>query len=143
MKERLKDLGASIVRDEFFAEKEGGTGGHFHLEVAREGGLFNGPKSGYPVELHGKNESVWPEPKLQGLLKDVEKSSIEKYKQELMDQMGLSDYNKSNQTAGSASSDPKQMEDLFNRMISRFDTLIALQDKSNNISDELLTYTRA
>jgi len=144
MKEKLKDLGANVVRDEFFADKgDSTTGGHFHLEVAREGGLFTGPTSGYPVELHGKNESVWPEPKLQGLLKEVEKSSIEKYKQELMDQMGLSDYNKSNQTTSSSSSDPKQMEDLFNRMITKFDTLIALQDKSNNISDELLTYTRA
>ena len=144
MKERLKDLGASIVRDEFFADKgDSTTGGHFHLEVAREGGLFKGPNSGYPVMLHGKNESAWPEQKLQGLLQDVEKSSVEKYKQELMDKMGLSEFNNSTQTASLASGDTKQMEDLFNRMISKFDTLISLQDKSNNISDELLTYTRA
>jgi hypothetical protein len=143
IKERLKDLGANIVRDEFFAEKEGGTGGHFHLEVAREGGLFKGPNSGYPVMLHGKNESAWPEQKLQGLLQDVEKSSVEKYKQELMDKMGLSEYNKPNQTSALASGDSSQLEDLVSRMINKFDTLISLQDKSNNITDELLTYTRA
>lgn len=144
MKEKLKDLGASIVRDEFFTDKgDSTTGGHFHLEVAREGGLFKGPNSGYPVMLHGKNESAWPEQKLQGLLQDVEKSSVEKYKQELMDKMGLSEFSKSNQTSSFTSGDTKQMEDLFNRMISKFDTLISLQDKSNNITDELLTYTRA
>jgi hypothetical protein len=144
IKERLKDLGANVVRDEFFTDKgDSTTGGHFHLEVAREGGLFNGPSSGYPVMLHGKNESAWPEQKLQGLLQDVEKSSVEKYKQELMDKMGLSEYNKPNQTSALASGDSSQLEDLVSRMINKFDTLISLQDKSNNITDELLTYTRA
>ena len=60
-----------------------------------------------------------------------------------MDKMGLSDYNKPTQTASSANGDTRQMENLVSLMINRFDTLISLQDKSNNISDELLTYTRA
>jgi hypothetical protein len=107
------------------------------------GGLFKGPDSGYPVMLHGKNESAWPEQKLQGLLQDVEKSSIEKYKQELMDKMGLSDYNKSNQTSNLFNGDSQKMEELFTRMIRRMDTLISLTSQSKNIQDDLLTYTRA
>ena len=38
--------------------------------------MFNGPRGGYPVELHGK-ESVWPENKLTELLSDVKKQSLE------------------------------------------------------------------
>jgi D-alanyl-D-alanine carboxypeptidase len=34
---------------------------HFQIPKAEKGGIFNGPKSGYPVELHGK-EAVVPLP---------------------------------------------------------------------------------
>ena len=60
-----------------------------------------------------------------------------------MDKMGLSDYNKNNSTSTLSSDDSKQMESLISLMIDKFDTLISLQNKSNNITDDLLTYTRA
>jgi len=58
---------------------------HFEVPKAMEGGAFAGPNSGYPVELHGKNESVWPEEKLKATLAEVQKSSIEDYKKQLLE----------------------------------------------------------
>jgi hypothetical protein len=57
----LQGLGASKVIDEYNFPSSRATAGHFHVEVPKfaEGGIAQGPKSGYPVELHG-TEAVIP-----------------------------------------------------------------------------------
>jgi len=140
IKEQLKDFGATKVLDEYFEDKSSeSTGRHFHLEVAKYGGLFNGPDKGYPVMLHGKNESAWPEAELKKLLKDVQKSSLSQYKDQLMAEMGLS----TPTTETGVTSENTKLVAALNTFNAKLDDVISRLDKSNNIQDELLTYTRA
>jgi len=145
IKERLKDLGATTVLDEYFSDSAAGDnpenkGGHFHLEVARQGGLFSGPEDGFPVMLHGKKESVWNEKQMHALLEDVKKSSVDDYKQELMDQMGL---NKTAPTPAIASGSNDVVMNMISLLSDKFDTLISISNQTKNIHDEILTYTRS
>ena len=146
LKWQFKDLGASKVLDEYFTDRKTGedpanTSGHFHLEVARQGGLFSGPEDGFPVMLHGKNESVWNEKQMHTLLEDVKKSSVDNYKQELMDQMGL---NKT--TTAPISTVSENNNEIGLAMISelnmKFSALIEIADQTRRIQDDLLTYAR-
>ena len=58
---KIKALGFSKVKDEYFADKsEKASGPHFHAELA-QGGIVSGPKSGYNAMLHG-TEAVVPLP---------------------------------------------------------------------------------
>jgi hypothetical protein len=54
-------MGASKVLDEYNNPSSNSTGGHIHVEIPKfaDGGIAQGPKSGYPVELHG-TEAVIP-----------------------------------------------------------------------------------
>ena len=140
IKEKLKALGANKVLDEYFEDVNDYTKGkHFHVEVAKFGGLFRGPEQGYPVMLHGK-ESAWPEDKLKGLLNDVKKASIDQYKEDLMSDMGL---RPGSSTAPTMQQDNTQMVDAFTVFNRKLDDLVSLMSRSTNIQDELLTYTRA
>lgn len=129
----LRLMGASNVINEYKSRSGNWTGGHFHVEIARQGGLFSGKESGYPVMLHGKNESVWPEKDLTSFMKDVQKTSLEQYKQELMGQLMSSGSGNSNNT----------MIDAFKNFSTKLDILISEQRKTNGYQDEILTYTRA
>jgi L-rhamnose mutarotase len=65
---RIQAIDPSVkVLDEYNGGSERKKGGHFHVELAKNGGLFNGPSSGYPVMLHGK-ESVLPTKALDNLV---------------------------------------------------------------------------
>ena len=57
----IKAMGASKVLDEYNKPTAASTGGHIHVEIPKfaDGGIAQGPKSGYPVELHG-TEAVIP-----------------------------------------------------------------------------------
>ena len=75
IKQAIKRLGPSKVLDEYFESKTDQTrGGHFHVEVARNGGMFKGPDTGYPVILHG-DELITPMNKVQNVTK-TELSSL-------------------------------------------------------------------
>ncbi len=115
---------------------------HFEVPKAMEGGAFNGPNSGYPVELHGKNESVWPEEKLKATLAEVQKSSIEDYKKQLLGEMGMN--STSSTPASSTSSDNS---DTTSRMMeiltTKFDDMINQLETSNGTLRNLLTYAQA
>ena len=55
----LKNLGLNVL-DEYRKPSSGATAPHLHASLqARTGGIFSGPKTGYQVELHGK-EAVIP-----------------------------------------------------------------------------------
>ena len=61
----LQGMGLSNVINEYDNPSSKATGGHFHAELAMpkayDGGVFDGPKAGYPVELHGR-EAIVPMP---------------------------------------------------------------------------------
>ena len=115
---------------------------HFEVPKARDGGAFSGPGSGYPVELHGKNESVWPEEKLKATLAEVQKSSIEDYKKELLGNMSIgASATTSASTAPGGDSD--SMSKMMEMMVAKFDDMIAQLDTSNSTLNNLLTYAKA
>jgi hypothetical protein len=57
----IKSMGASKVLDEYNKPSANATGGHIHVEIPKfaDGGIAQGPKSGYPATLHG-TEAVIP-----------------------------------------------------------------------------------
>lgn len=66
IKEQIKDLGASKVLDEYFADKNSKTtGGHFHVEVMKDGGVIQAQPGGTLVQAAeaGVNEAFVPLPK--------------------------------------------------------------------------------
>jgi flagellum-specific peptidoglycan hydrolase FlgJ len=65
------------------------SGASGEVPEAKFGKKFNGPSTGFPVIAHG-NESVWPDDTLMQTLNQVQQSSLTKYKNELMDTLGLS-----------------------------------------------------
>jgi len=116
---------------------------HFEVPKAMDGAAFAGPNSGYPVELHGKNESVWPEEKLKATLAEVQKSSIEDYKKQLLGEMGMNSTSTSTSTTSTSSGE----SDVTNRMIeiltTKFDDMINQLETSNGTLRNLLTYAQA
>lgn len=57
----IKSMGANKVLDEYNKPSAASTGGHIHVEIPEfaDGGIAQGPKSGYPATLHG-TEAVIP-----------------------------------------------------------------------------------
>jgi hypothetical protein len=109
------------------------TGGHFHIDAARDGGMFDGPEEGFPVMLHGK-ETVIPNAQLNELLQNVGEST----KKELPDDLATT-------TSGSTpeSSDINIfMEQFMEFMGMKFDELKDVLEEGNGISDKILTYSK-
>jgi hypothetical protein len=110
------------------------TNENFSGEVGKHGGLFSEKDAGYPVMLHGKNENVKFEKDLINVMKDVQKTSLEQYKQELMTQT----------VPGGITSDTgSKLTDAFNMFSNKLDSLISEQRNNNSIQAEILTYSRA
>jgi len=127
VKASIKNLGASKVLDEYFSDKNDQTkGGHFHVEVARKGGLFKGPDTGYPVILHGE-ELITPMNKVQNVTK-TEISSLP-----TMDSGSGSD---------SGESSISLLAEMIEMLSDKLDTMIDRLDTSNSIQDDLLKYSR-
>jgi predicted chitinase len=99
---------------------------------AMDGGMFNGPMSGYPVTLHGP-ELVVPDfkiPNFMASMKDVVKKD-------------LPSVAPSTPTTSSEKSDMTSvMEDLYAMMENKFDNLISVMEAGNATSDKLLKYSR-
>jgi hypothetical protein len=134
----LKIPGVKSVHNEYYKPPIGDmnqytTGPHFHIDAqARNGGMFRGPNSGYPVTLHG-NELVIPDFKLPGLKAAMEQTS----KQELP-------FGSSSNTSGSSSGDGAQlMLDLYSMMEDKFNNLINAVEQSNSTQTKILKYSRA
>jgi hypothetical protein len=116
---------------------------HFEVPKAMEGGAFNGPNSGYPVELHGKNESVWPEEKLKATLAEVQKSSIEDYKKQLLGEMGMNSTSSSTSASSASSGDSDATNRMMEILTTKFDDMINQLETSNGTLRNLLTYAQA
>ena len=133
----LKGMGAGYVLDEYNFPSPGSTGGHFHAQLAQDGGEFSGPSSGYPVLLHGK-ETVLNKiqgDKLKQKLEQVEKKSIETSIPELSP---TSSTNVTSNTEVVA-----MLKQFTNVMENKMDNMIGVLSDGNDISGKILTYSMA
>ena len=141
-----------------------------NLPKAATGGMFAGSTSGYPVMLHG-DESVWPNQDLQEMLRQVQQTSLSQYKDELMGALGLKSKNldlanenimqnmpdmkgivdalkqelpKLTQTAAPTTSTADSIvAEVMSVLSEKLDALIEEHRKTNDIQDQILTYTKA
>lgn len=133
----LKDLGAGYVKDEYNFPSSGSNGEHIHVQLAEDGGEFKGPKSGYPVMLHGE-ETVLNEKqknKLTEKLIEVEKKPVEKEIPAL-----------TKTSSNTQSSDPQvvaMLQEFTNVMETKMDAMIDVLNNGNDISGKILTYSMA
>ena len=135
----LKSYGAENVKNEY--EDTSGkfrTGGHFHAELplpkAFDGGVFDGPKGGYPVELHGR-EAIIPMPN------PGDKLSIDKAQKDGSVSKGaLSSIVADNTTNSNNGS--SILIDLYSMMEEKFDDLIEKMDTNNKYTDKILKYSQ-
>jgi len=125
--EQLRGLGLDLVIDEYHNPSSKETAGHFHGEIkppqAFDGGVFSGPKSGYQVELHGK-EAIVPlnNPSERMNASDrIEKSALG-----------------SSNTPADSTMDMSAMTELFAMMQDKFDEMIDKLDQGNNYADKLV-----
>ena len=97
--------------------------------------IFDGPAAGYPVEMH-KREAIVPLPDPSSKI-SVETPAAAANKAPLSSVL-TTDTNSS--TASNMSS--QILEDLYNLMEDKFDSMIATIKDGNDISDKLLKYSR-
>ena len=95
---------------------------------ARDGGVFDGPESGYPVELHGK-ETVVPNFKIPNML-----SSGQITKQELP-------FGSTANASGAGNNN--LMAEFMTMMENKFNNLISAVEESNSTQSQILKYSRA
>jgi hypothetical protein len=152
--DQLKSMGIDYAQDEYNNASSKATGGHIHgqlneLPKAYDGGvfdlpkapaapsnpvegLFNGSKSGYPVELHGR-EAVVPLP-----------DPASKIKIETPDKEPLSSVisNTMNTTSGTTDTTNNALNDMMAALIEmmeeKMDTMIDKLDVNNTYSDKLV-----
>ena len=64
IREKIRDLGASKVLDEYYEPSKGSTGDHFHVEVMKDGGIIKANPGGTLVQAAeaGMNEAFVPLP---------------------------------------------------------------------------------
>jgi hypothetical protein len=106
------------------AMSEGGT-----LLKARNGGIFNGPTSGYDVQLHGR-EAIVPLPDPNSIIsvnEGVKKESVTT----AMSNLGST-------TSNPADSSAAILQELLVLMEDKFDSMIDKLSTGNDISDKLL-----
>lgn len=99
-----------------------------HIEMARLGGIFNGPDSGYPVMLHG-TEAVLPTPQLEAvktLMSSVTRTSLG------------SDIPAITGNSNTSAETINALRDLYDVMADKLDTVIDKLASSNDIQDKLL-----
>lgn len=131
---KLKSLGADVVLDEYNNPSARATAGHIHAAIkkARFGGVFDGPSSGYPVMLHGR-ETVIPEglsfAGKENILQQVQKSSLP------------SDIS-NNVTNTRSDMSVDMIAELYNLMSEKLDDMVSKLTTSNQIQDQLLRYSR-
>ena len=137
---------------------------------AKAGAGLSGPTSGYPVIAHG-NESVWPDKELRDTLRQVQQTSLAQYKDELMGALGLKSKNLdlaneniiqnmpdmkgvidalkqelpklTQPVAPTTSTADNIVAEVMSVLSEKLDALIEEHRKTNDIQDQILTYTKA
>jgi hypothetical protein len=135
----LKGLGINTVINEYDNPSAKATGGHFHAELsmpkAYDGGLFDGPKAGYPVELHGR-EAIVPLPDPSSKISVETPATSDKTP---LNSVLANNTNNANETVNMSS---QILQDLYILMEEKFDTMISALSDGNDISDKLLKHSR-
>jgi uncharacterized protein YcbK (DUF882 family) len=103
-----------------------------HIEMARNGGLFSGPESGYPVMLHGR-EAVIPQQQLQAIKSVLDSVTKESLSNALPNVSAASSQNESIGI----------LKDLYQVMSEKLDTIADKLSSGNDTREELLQYSRA
>jgi hypothetical protein len=138
----LKGYGAENVKNEY--EDTSGkfrTGGHFHAELplpkAYDGGVFDGPKGGFPVELHGR-EAIVPMPN------PGDKISIDKAQKDSTTSAtkGALSSVVADSTTSTKDNSSTILMDLYTMMEEKFDDLIDKMDTNNKYTDKILKYSQ-
>ena len=126
----MKSLGLDYAQDEYNNASAKSTGGHFHGHLkAYDGGVFEGPTSGYNVELHGR-EAIVPLPDPSSMISVSDGATKEPLSSAMASESSVS-LPSVDQLAGITQSMMQMMENKFDEMISQLST-------SNDISDKLL-----
>lgn len=105
------------------------------LPQASGGGIFEGPKSGYPVMLHGK-EAVVPMPNIQNFMDDIKKESL----------ASLDTNNQANKQAPITmpTIDFSGLEKIMAEvMVSKFEDMIRQLEASNDTLGDILKHAKA
>ena len=98
-----------------------------HIEMARFGGVFSGPESGYPVMLHGDQETVVTKPQFDEMANGVKKESVTT----AMKNLG-------SDNSSPADSPSAILQELLGLMENKFDAMISQLSTGNDIQDKLL-----
>jgi len=125
------------VKNEYEDPSKQATGGHYHVELplkAYDGGIFDGPKAGYPVELHGR-EAIVPLPN------PGDKLAMNKAQKDGSAKKGALSSVVADNTTATSSNDSAILIDLYSMMEQKFDSLIDKMDKNNNYTNKLLKYS--
>ena len=134
----MKQLGIDYAQDEYNNPSAKATAGHFHGQIkdrqAYDGGIFDGPRAGFNVELHGR-EAVVPLPNPESVISvddGVKKDPLANVMADTNAQIS----NLSNiqlpgmdQLAGITEAMMKMMEDKFDDMIDKLESSNTIQEK--------------
>lgn len=128
------------VKNEYEDPSKQATGGHYHVELplkAYDGGVFDGPKAGYPVELHGREAIVpLPNPGDKLSIDKAQKDSTKSASKGALSSI-VADTTTSSKDNGSAI-----LMDLYSMMEEKFDDLIDKMNTNNNYTNKLLKYSQ-
>lgn len=149
--------GASKVFDEYFyppggtkssmyangPERPGGganqwtTGGHFHIDAARDGGMFDGPgKDGAPILVGNQSMTAMDLLKsIQDSLGKVQKSTVETELPELANMGSITGTSKKSNSLS-------LLEELTSMMEEKFDDIISAIEDNNDVKGEILLYSK-
>lgn len=124
----MKGLGLDYAQDEYNNASAKSTGGHFHGHLkAYDGGVFDGPTSGYNVELHGR-EAIVPLPDPSSMISVADGATKTPLSSAMANSSSVS-LPSVDQLAGITQSMMQMMEDKFDEMISQLSTGNAISDK--------------
>lgn len=137
IKEIMTSLGIDYAIDEYNNPSGHATGGHFHGQInekkqAYDGGVFEGPRGGYDVELHGR-EAIVPLPNPDSIISVDEKGDANK--QPLNSVM-------ENNSETNNGMDSSMLADLMQMLSDKLDDVIDVLEDGNNTSNKILQYSQ-
>ena len=102
-----------------------------HIEMARFGGVFSGPESGYPVMLHGDQETVVTKPQFDEMASNVKKESVT-----------TAFSNLGSDSTATIDSPTEILKELVGLMEDKFDAMLGKLSTSNDLQLDLLKHSR-
>jgi len=136
---QIRSMGLS-PKDEYFGGSKRKTGQHIHAELkAKTGGVFDGPQSGYKVELHGK-EAVVPMNSFSTFGKNFAKEQNDPSKGVTKHQLNASAM--TNTTSVGYSNSDNMMRQLMSMLSTKFDDMISELQASASMQGKIAKNTK-